>query len=144
MMRIFEFPVRGTENPDEGRLQFIEEERHVPFPIRRVYYSTGVKAGVVRGRHAHRALEQVLVCVSGCVRLDIDTGRECESFVLDDPSVGAYVGPRMWHTMTWLRDDSVLLVLASDFYSEADYIRNYDDFVRLVRFPDDEKRGSDR
>ena len=51
MMRFFEFPVRGTENPDEGRLQFIEEERHVPFPIRRVYYSTGVKEGVVRGRH---------------------------------------------------------------------------------------------
>lgn len=131
-MRFFKFPVRKTDIPEEGQLQFIEEERHVPFPIRRIYYSTGVKTGVVRGRHAHRSLEQVLVCLSGRIRLDIDSGTVKESCVLDDPSTGVYVGPRMWHTMTWLEDASVLLVMASSFYDEADYMRSYEEFLRFV------------
>ncbi len=131
-MRFFEFPVRRTDIPEEGQLQFIEEERHVPFPVRRIYYSTGVRAGHRRGKHAHRALEQVLVCVSGAVRVDLDSGAKKETCVLDNPALGLYVGPMMWHTMTWIRDDSVLLVLASDLYNEADYIRSYDEFLLLA------------
>ncbi len=138
-MRFFEFPVRRTDIPEEGQLQFIEEERHVPFPIRRVYYSTGVRTGYVRGKHAHRALEQVLICLHGAVRVDMDSGVERESCILDNPALGLFVGPMLWHTMTWIHDGSVLLVLASDLYSEFDYIRDYDDFLRLVATRKDER-----
>ena len=131
-MRFFEFPVRRTDRPEEGQLQFIEEERHVPFRIRRVYYSTGVRAGCVRGKHAHRTLQQALICVCGAVRIDLDDGESATTCVLDNPALGLYVGPMMWHTMTWVKDGSVLLVLASDLYNEADYVRSYDDFRRLV------------
>jgi dTDP-4-dehydrorhamnose 3,5-epimerase-like enzyme len=131
-MRFLEFPVRRTENPEEGQLHFIEEEHHLPFSIRRVYYSTGVHAGYVRGKHAHRALEQVLICLHGALQVDLDSGEEKESCILDNPALGLYVGPMMWHTMTWIREGSVLLVLASDFYDEADYIRNYHDFLSLA------------
>jgi len=131
-MRFFEFPVRRTDIPEEGQLQFIEAERQVPFPVRRVYYSTGVRAGYVRGKHAHRSLEQALVCVHGAVRVNLDTGTERTTCILDNPALGLYVGPMLWHTMTWIHDDSVLLVLASDYYDEADYIRSYEDFLLLA------------
>lgn len=130
-MRFFEFPIRRTDIPEEGRLQFIEAERHVPFPVRRVYCSTGVKAGYMRGKHAHRALEQALVCVRGAISVTLEALGDRETCVLDDPAVGLYVGPMTWHTMTWIEDDSVLLVLASDYYDEADYIRDYGEFLRL-------------
>jgi dTDP-4-dehydrorhamnose 3,5-epimerase-like enzyme len=130
-VRFFEFPIRRTDEPDEGQLQFIEAERHVPFPVRRVYFSTGASTGCVRGKHAHRALEQVLICVHGEIRVMLEEGGERSTCVLDDPAVGLYVGPMTWHTMTWIEDDSVLLVLASDYYDEADYIRDYGEFLRL-------------
>ncbi len=132
-MRLFKFPVRRTDNPEEGRLQFIEAERHVPFPVKRVYCSTEVTAGYVRGKHAHRALEQALVCVHGAISVTLDTGTDSTTCILSDPATGLYVGPMTWHTMTWIKDDSVLLVLASDYYDEADYIRDYDEFLRLTR-----------
>lgn len=131
-MLFFQFPVRRTEIPEEGQLQFIEAERHVPFPIRRIYYSTGVKTGFIRGQHAHLSLQQVLVCVFGKIQLDLDSGMTKETVVLEDPSVGVYVGPLMWRSMTWLQDESVLLVMASSFYDEKDYIRSYEEFIQIV------------
>ena len=116
-----------------GSLSVVEGNMDSIFPIKRVYYIFGADKGVERGHHAHKALEQLLICVYGAIEVMCDNGEKNEYTVLDDPAKGLYVGPGIWHTMKWLKDDSVLLVLASEYYDESDYIRDYDEFIRLVK-----------
>lgn len=118
---------------DNGYLCYLESAKTVLFTIKRVYYTYGVKEGIIRGHHAHKALEQLLICVYGAIEIMCDDGEKKEYTVLDDPAKGLYVGPGIWHTMKWLKDDSILLVLASEYYDESDYIRDYDEFIRLVK-----------
>ena len=124
---------RKTKNPEEGTLVFLEAYQDIPFAFKRVYYTYGVKEGIIRGHHAHKALEQLLICVYGAIEIMCDNGEKKEYTVLDDPAKGLYVGPGIWHIMKWLKDDSVLLVLASEYYDESDYIRDYNEFIRLVK-----------
>lgn len=116
-----------------GDLTPIESETDVPFVIRRVYYMTAVDSDVVRGRHAHRALHQVLVCLNGSITVTLDNTVERQEVVLADPTVGLYVGPYVWREMHDFSADSTLLVLASDHYDESDYIRGYDVFQSEAR-----------
>ena len=116
-----------------GELTPIESETDVPFAIRRVYYLTALDADVVRGRHAHRALHQVLICLNGSIEVTLDNTVEKQTVVLDDPTVGLYVGPYVWREMHHFSGDSTLLVLASDHYDESDYIRGYDVFQSEAR-----------
>ncbi len=120
--------------PSEGSLCIAESNSDsVPFDIKRVYYSYGVEADIVRGRHAHKTLEQILICVYGEIEVGMDNGKgEIDNIILKDPSEGLYVGPSIWHTMKWIKSDSVLLVLASNHYDANDYIREYDEFIELV------------
>lgn len=117
--------------PSDGFLCVAESNSEsIPFAIKRVYYSYGVEEGVVRGRHAHKTLEQILICVYGEIKVTLDNGKGvASSFLLKDPSEGLYVGPNTWRTMEWQQKGSVLLVLASEHYDESDYIRDYDGFV---------------
>jgi len=119
----------------EGALCVTEENSpEVPFDIKRVYYSYGVQKGIIRGNHAHKKLEQILICIYGEIEVTLDNGKgNIEKITLNDPSGGLYVGPNMWRTMEWIKDDSVLLVLASEHYNADDYIRNYDDFKTWIR-----------
>lgn len=110
----------------------VEGGADVPFDLKRVYYTYGVPEGTMRGGHAHRGLEQLLVCTSGAIEILLDDGAECGSVLLDDPAKGLLVGPMVWHDMRWAEEGSVLSVLASGYYDEADYIRNYGDFEREV------------
>lgn len=125
---------RATDNAEEGVLCVAESQtQSVPFEIKRVYYTCGVKAGVTRGHHAHKELEQLLICPHGEISVQMDDGKGgIETVILNDPSQGLYVGPLMWHTMKWNKSDSVLLVLASDHYREDDYIRSYEDFLSIA------------
>ena len=123
------FPPHGD---DRGQLIAIEEQKDLPFDIKRVYYIYDTKAGVRRGFHAHRNLEQILVCVHGSCKILLDDGKEQEIVVLDDPSDGLYIANNMWREMFDFSPDAVLLVLASEYYDEADYIRNYDDFLKML------------
>lgn len=125
----------ATDNAEEGVLCVAESQMPcVPFEIKRIYYICGVKAGVTRGHHAHRKLEQILICPYGKIEITLDGGNNrTDSVILDAPEKGLYVGPSTWRTMKWLQDDSVLLVLASEHYDESDYIRNYDDFIKWVK-----------
>ena len=117
-----------------GKVSFIEALRDVPFEIGRVYYSYGVEPGGVRGGHAHKALRQFLVCVNGTIEVFLDDGLgRTETFVLNTPEKGLFLGPGLWHTMRWIERDSILLVLASDHYDESDYIRDYDTFVSRMK-----------
>lgn len=118
---------------EKGALTFLEGERDIPFAIKRVYYIYDVAPGERRGFHAHKRLQQYLVCVAGSCKVLMDDAREKAEVVLDDPSEGLYVGPGMWHEMYDFSDGAVLLALASDFYSEDDYIRDYDRFIKYTK-----------
>lgn len=132
-MQEYSLTKKNAENPEEGTLVFFEANKDISFSFKRVYYTYGVKEGVVRGLHAHKALEQLLICVYGAIEIMCDDGEKKEYTVLDDPAKGLYVGKGIWRTMKWLKDDSVLLVLACEYYDESDYIRDYDEFIRLVK-----------
>ena len=121
--------------PEDGSLCVAETNTEaVPFDVKRVYYSYGVQEGIVRGHHAHKKLEQILICAYGAIEITLDYGNgKQNSIVLNDPSDGLYVGPSTWRTMKWLKSNSVLLVLASEHYDKSDYIRDYDEFVSWVK-----------
>ena len=88
--------------------------------------------GVSRGHHAHKKLEQILICVHGSCKVLLDNGREKEVVILDKPNEGIYISNDIWREMFDFTEDAVLMVLASELYDESDYIRNYDDFIRYI------------
>jgi len=117
---------------ERGSLIAIEAEKSVPFSVRRVYYIFATKKGVERGFHAHKALNQVAVAVTGSCEMVLDNG-ECETSVLMDSSEkGVLIEPRVWHYMRNFSPDCVLLLLADQHYDEADYIRDYEEFKKWV------------
>jgi len=116
-----------------GDLTFGEHDRHLPFPPRRYFVIFNVPGKEIRGEHAHRTLQQFLVCLRGSVRVMLDDGKERDEVVLDRPDLGLYVPPRVWAAQFHYSADAVLLVLASDVYDPADYIRSYEEFLRVVR-----------
>lgn len=114
-------------NP-QGNLTFIEEQRHVPFPIARVYYLYDVPGGATRGGHAHRALEQLIVAISGSFEVILDDGSKRRNVTLNRSRTGLYLPPMIWRELVDFSSGSVCMVLASDLYDEADYYRDYDEF----------------
>lgn len=114
-----------------GYLIALEENKNIPFDIKRVYYTYGVPTKQKRGFHAHKSLEQVLICVSGSVKVKCFNGKEEKIYLLDKPNEGLYIGPIVWREIYDYSENTVLMVLASELYDEDDYIRNYDEFVKL-------------
>jgi dTDP-4-dehydrorhamnose 3,5-epimerase-like enzyme len=127
--KIINFDIKGD---DRGSLISLETNSNIPFYIKRVYYIFGNKPNVVRGKHAHKNLAQVLVCVSGFVKIKLDDGKETEEIYLDKPDKGLYIKGLIWREMSEFSNDCVLVVLASESYDESDYIRNYDEFLKVV------------
>lgn len=128
--RLIPLDVRGDER---GRLVAIEGASDVPFAIARVYYVYSTSPGVTRGLHAHRALNQFAVAVAGSCSMLLDDGVHRVSVPLDDPETGLTLPPMVWHEMGDFSPDCVLMVLADAPYDEADYIRDYDEFLSLAR-----------
>lgn len=128
--RIIDLP--KIANPS-GNLTFIEGNRHLPFAIERVYYLYDVPGGAVRGGHGHRALQQLIIAMSGSFDVLLDDGRERQRFHLNRSYYGLYVGPMMWREIDNFSSGSVALVLASTLYDEADYYRDYESFLDLVK-----------
>jgi len=129
LAKLIDFHVLGD---DRGSLVSLEQHRNIPFDIKRVYYIFDTKPDVSRGFHAHRYLEQIVVCVKGSCRFVLDNGEVKEDLLLNSPQQGLYIGHNLWREMHDFSDDCVLLVLASDHYNEDDYMRNYDEFLTLV------------
>ncbi|MGB3489916.1 MAG: FdtA/QdtA family cupin domain-containing protein [Xanthobacteraceae bacterium] len=115
-----------------GELVALESGGNVPFAIKRVYYMTGLSPDTPRGFHAHRKLEQIAVCVAGSCRFILDNGRSRKQAWLRTPRQGLYIGNIIWREMHDFSHDCVLMVLASELYDEADYIRDYDTFRSLA------------
>lgn len=122
-----------TLGDERGHLIALENDKSVPFAIKRVYYLTDTQPGVPRGFHAHKELTQVAVCVSGRCLMKMDDGHTQEEVWLDAPDKAIVIDKMIWHEMHDFSSDCVLLVLASDFYDEQDYIRNYEAFVEQVK-----------
>ena len=113
-----------------GQLNAIEGGSDIPFEVKRVYYITGVPEGVTRGFHSHRELEQVLLCLNGSVKIRLKTPFDEEIVELNDPSQGLFIGHMIWREMFDFTPGAVLTVLASEHYTEADYIRDYTQYER--------------
>nr|WP_299239824.1 FdtA/QdtA family cupin domain-containing protein [uncultured Halomonas sp.] len=126
-----DFPPLGD---DRGSLVALEGNQTVPFDVRRVYYIFGTQTGVARGFHAHKALKQVAVCVTGKCRMVLDNGITREDAWLDSPTKGLYISEMLWREMHDFSPDCVLLLLASEHYDEADYIRDYNVFLKGIHY----------
>ncbi len=120
------FSVHGNY---QGNLVALESCKNIPFDIKRVYYIWGTEAHVTRGRHAHKTLEQVIVCLSGSCDFILDDGQHRETIHLNNPAEGLYIKHNVWREFTNFSKDCVVMVLASDYYDESDYIRDYAEFL---------------
>jgi hypothetical protein len=119
------------EDP-RGSLSFVEGDRHIPFPIARVFYLYDVPTASYRGAHAHRSLQQFLLCIGGGFEVALDDGRQRRQAVLNRPWHGLYVPPMIWTSLNNFHPGSICLVLASAVYDASDYYRNYDEFLAAV------------
>ena len=128
-IKTYRFPPHGDER---GQLVALEAMKDIPFRIKRVYYIYDTLPGVVRGKHAHRNLEQILVCVHGSCKVSLDDGCERKEILLDQPTLGLYISNDTWREMYDFSEGAVLLVLASEHYDESDYIRDYSQFLNMV------------
>lgn len=125
-----EFPV--IHDP-RGNLTFIEGNNHIPFSIKRVYYLYDVPGGAERGGHAHKNLHQIIIAMSGSFDLLLDDGNEKKTFCLNRSYKGVYIAPMTWRELTNFSSGAVCMVLASECYDETDYIRDYENFVNVVK-----------
>lgn len=116
-----------------GNLTFIEGNRHIPFEIKRVYYLYDVPGGAERGAHGHRRLQQVIIAMSGSFDVILDDGYETRLIHMNRSYYGLYVSPMMWRNITNVSSGAVLMVLASEFYDESDYFRDYEQFLNAAR-----------
>ena len=118
---------------ERGSLIALEDGKDVPFDIKRVYYIYGTKEGVSRGFHAHRKLKQVAVCVTGSCRFILDNGKQKSEVILNGATKGLLIEGLIWREMYDFSPDCVLMVLASEYYDESDYIRDYSEFIKAIR-----------
>ncbi|MDO5561888.1 MAG: FdtA/QdtA family cupin domain-containing protein [bacterium] len=128
------FHIKGDSR---GSLIACEQNHNIPFDIKRVYYIFNTAPDAVRGKHAHKTLGQILVCISGSCDISTEENGRQNTYYLNSPTHGLYISGLVWREMSNFSPDAVLLVLASDYYKESDYIRNYKDFLRLTKEQND-------
>jgi hypothetical protein len=122
---------------DLGNLTFIESLRHIPFQIQRIYYLTDVPKDSERGGHAHKALHQIILPISGSFDIHIDDGFNKKTITLNQDDKGLYVCPLIWRTLNNFSANAICLVLASDYFLESDYFRVYDEFINFIKSESD-------
>ena len=118
---------------ERGQLVALEEFKDIPFEIKRVYYMYDTGEGIHRGFHAHKTLKHILICIHGSCKVLLDNGEEKKIVSLEKPYEGLYIAHNMWREMYDFSPDAVLMVLASEYYDESDYIRDYDEFLNSVK-----------
>lgn len=128
--KIFEIPRFFDER---GSLSVVESSGLIPFDIRRVYYLYDIPAGQIRAAHGHRSLQQFMIALSGSFEVKLDDGFETHTYRLDRPDRGLYIAPGMWRDLNGFSGGSVCMVIASDHFNEADYLRKREDFLAFAR-----------
>lgn len=122
------------ENGDErGKLVIVEGKKDVPFDIKRIFYIYGTQRDVIRGQHANRESEFYLINVAGTSKVKVYDGKEEKVYNLDKPNLGIYLPKMVWKDMYDFSEDSVLLVLSSEHYDPKEYIRDYDEYLKLIK-----------
>lgn len=119
-------------NDPRGNLSVVENKKNIPFDIKRVYFTYDVPAGESRAHHAHKALRQLIIAISGSFTVELDDGREKCSILLNKPYEGLLVNPGIWRNLVDFSTGAVALVLCSEFYDPADYIFDYQEFIDYV------------
>jgi len=127
--RIIKVP---TFSDPRGNLSFLESNNHIPFDVKRIYYLHNMPFGSERGSHAHKTLEQIVIAINGEFTLQLNNGKEIISYTLDNPTNALYIPKMHWRDLYGFSPNAICLVLASDFYSEDDYIRNFDAFKKIT------------
>lgn len=123
------FNVRGDER---GQLVALEENKEIPFDMKRVFYIFGTIENIPRGQHSHYKTKQFLIAVNGSCKVTLDNGKEKETFDLNSRDVGLFQDSLIWGTMHDFSEDCVLMVLANDVYDAKDYITDYNEFLKVV------------
>lgn len=122
------------EDQPDGNLAIGEALKNIPFEFKRIYFINSLHhPEAVRGKHAHKSLRQAIFCINGCFTLKLDDGRVQQTVVMDSPHIGVELNGLIWHEMTDFTQDCVILVLAEEYYDPQDYIRDYEEFLRLVK-----------
>lgn len=116
-----------------GNITVVENGDNIPFEVKRIYYLYDVPAGKERGGHAHYELEQYIVAASGSFDVTLDDGQNKKKFTLNRPNLALHVVPGLWREINNFSSGSITMVLASEIYKEEDYIRNYEDFLKLKK-----------
>ena len=117
---------------ERGQLVVLEGNKTVPFEIKRVYYIYGVDTQIPRGFHAHKVTQQVAISIKGSCKMLMDDGEAKTTVLMDSPTQGVLIDVMQWHEMHDFSEDCILMVLASEYYDESDYIRDYDNFIKVV------------
>lgn len=130
-----------SHGDERGSLVALEEQKNIPFAIKRVYYLFDTKKNVRRGFHAHKKLKQLAIVLKGSCRFLLDDGKDKVEVLLDNPAQGLYIESFVWREMFDFSDDCVLMVLADAFYDESDYIRDYNKFISAVNIQTEEKKN---
>jgi dTDP-4-dehydrorhamnose 3,5-epimerase-like enzyme len=128
--RLVELPKIGDPR---GNLTYIEGTRHVPFEIKRVYHLYDVPGGATRAGHGHKTLQQLMIAMSGSFDVELDDGQSKKKYHLDRSYYGLYIPPMIWRDIDNFSSGSVCMVLASDYFLESDYYRDYDEFLKAAR-----------
>ena len=127
--KIIELPELGDER---GNLVVCEGGQDIPFDIKRAFYMYGTDSTMVRGSHANRKSEFVLINVAGKSKVKLDDGFSTTIIELNKPRMGVYIPPMLWKDMYDFSEDSVLLVLSSEHYDDSEYIRDYDEYLKII------------
>lgn len=122
----------NVKSDSRGSLIALENLKEIPFEVKRIYYIYDTKPDFPRGAHAHRELEQVLIMMEGSCELVLNDGKNIKNIILNRPDMGIFIGKNMWREMKNFSYGAKLLVLASDFYNEKEYIRDYEEFLRNI------------
>ncbi len=126
--------VQSIHDRPDGTLTVAQVGQHIPFEIKRIYYITSLAdQKSVRGKHAHKKLEQIIFCINGSFDLLLDDGNKKQKIKMTNPSFGIRLGKLLWHEMENFSDNCAILVLADDWYDESDYLRNYKDFLNYIK-----------
>jgi hypothetical protein len=131
--RIIDLPKMADPQSPRGNLTFIEEKNHIPFDIKRVFYIYDIPTGESRGAHAHKTLEEFLICLSGSFNVHLDDGVTKKTFHLNRPWQGLYIPPMVWGWEGDFDPGSICLVLVSHPYDAQDYYRDYKEFLRALK-----------
>ena len=128
--KLINMDIHGDER---GKLISLESGKNIPFELKRIYYIYDTIPDLERGKHAHKNLEQIIVAIDGACQFVLDDGKNRETVWLNRPDVGLYIGKNMWREMRHFSYGCKLMILASEFYDEKEYIRDYDEFLKEVK-----------